>query len=340
MQNPHHLNTNVPSVNTPSVNSLGINSPSVNLLSQPLVDALIADAQALKIAVMQHTTGATMIDAGINIEGSLEAGRRIAEICMGGLGVISLKASTIFKNCPTVINAISATPVLACLGSQYAGWALQYEKFFSLGSGPARAIAQREALFKELNYTDSAEKTVLVLETSSIPPTEIIEKVARDTNIQAENLTFILTPTTSLAGATQIVARVLEVALHKAHTLHFPLQAIISGTGSAPLPPMSADFMTMMGRTNDAILFGGFVQLNVHSSDAEAEKLARELPSNSSKDYGKTFAEVFKFYNMDFYQIDPLLFSPAKVNIINLATGNSFDGGALNEALLNQSFGA
>ena len=90
MQNPHHLNTNVP-----SVNSLGINSPSVNLLSQPLVDALIADAVALKLAVMQHTTGATMIDAGINVEGSLEAGRRIAEICMGGLGAVRLKASTI-----------------------------------------------------------------------------------------------------------------------------------------------------------------------------------------------------------------------------------------------------
>ena len=180
---------------------------------------------------------------------------------------------------------------------------------------------------------------MLVLETPSIPPIEIIEKVARDTNISAQNLTFILTPTTSLAGTAQIVARVLEVALHKAHTLHFPLENIVSGTGSAPMPPVSPDFMTAMGRTNDAILFGGFVQLNVKCSDAEAEKLAFELPSNSSKDYGKTFAEVFKFYNMDFYQIDPLLFSPAMVNINNLTTGNRFVGGKLNEALLNQSFG-
>ncbi len=313
--------------------------PSINKLSQPLLVGLIAQADALNIGVLQHVTGAMIVDAGIEHAGSAEAGRRIAEICMGGLGDVSLKTSTTFKNYPTIIDASSQSPVLACLGSQYAGWALQHEKFFSLGSGPARAIAQREVLFKELNYQDTTEKTVLVLETDKIPPVEVIEKVVRDTQIKAENTTFILTPTTSIAGATQIVARVLEVALHKAHTLHFPLQAIISGNGTAPLPPISTDFMIAMGRTNDAILFGGFVQLNVKCSDTDAEKLARELPSNSSKDYGKTFAEVFKFYNMDFYQIDPMLFSPAKVNITNLTTGNSFVGGELNEVLLNQSFG-
>jgi methenyltetrahydromethanopterin cyclohydrolase len=314
--------------------------PSVNALSQPLVDALINDASTLKINILQHETGATIVDAGILATGSVEAGRRIADICMGGLGRVMLKQSAAFAQHQTIISAYSASPVLACLASQYAGWALQHEKFFSLGSGPARAIAQREDLFKELAYKDSAEKTLLVLETDKIPPTEIIEKVARDTNIKPENLTFILTPTTSLAGTTQIVARVLEVALHKLHTLHFPLEYIVEGVGSAPLPPISKDFLTAIGRSNDAILFGGFVQLNVKCSDAEAEKLARELPSNSSNDYGKPFAEIFKAVNMDFYQIDPLLFSPAMVNITNLETGNSFIGGELNEALLNQSFAA
>ena len=305
--------------------------PSIHRAYKPLLESLIAQASALNIKVSQHVTGATIIDAGIDIAGSAEAGRIIAEICMGGLGEVNFSDASNIK-------VKSKTPVLACLGSQYAGWALQHEKFFSLGSGPARCLAQREELFKELNYKDNAESTVLILETNKIPPVEIIEKVARDTNIKAENLTFILTPTTSIAGATQVVARVLEVALHKAHTLHFPLDAIISGCGCAPFPPVCDDFITMMGRTNDAILFGGFVELQVNCGDAEAEKLARELPSSASKDYGKTFAEVFKFYNMDFYLIDPMLFSPAKVNIINLKTGNSFAAGELNEALLNQSF--
>ena len=93
-----------------------------------------------------------------------------------------------------------------------------------------------------------------------------------------------------------------------------------------------------MGRTNDAILFGGEVTLTVDCTDIEAEKLARELPSSASKDYGRPFADIFKSVNMDFYQIDPLLFSPAKVTVINLNTGNNFMAGALDEALLSKSF--
>ena len=311
---------------------------SINALVQPLVEALINDANALNLKINQHETGAIIVDAGIEQLGSIEAGRRIAEICMGGFGLVAINNTLTFVNYPASIQVESANPVLACLASQYAGWALQHDKFFSLGSGPARAIAQREDIFKELNYQDTAQKTVLVLETDKIPPNEIIKKVARDTNIKPENLTFILTPTTSLAGGAQIVARVLEVALHKAHTLHFPLKNIISGNGSAPLPPVSQDFLTAMGRTNDAILFGGEVTLTVDCTDIEAEKLARELPSSASKDYGRPFADIFKSVNMDFYQIDPLLFSPAKVTVINLNTGNNFMAGALDEALLSKSF--
>lgn len=316
--------------------------PSINGLSGPLVQQLIDKAQALQIGISTHESGAIVVDAGIQHAGSAEAGRLIAEICMGGLGEVKLSDKAVFKGCSSCIKVRSKSPVLACLGSQYAGWALSnesgHEKFFSLGSGPARAIAQREELFKELGYKDSAQNTVLVLETDKIPPAAIIEKVVRDTGITAQNLTFILTPTTSITGVVQIVGRVLEVALHKAHTLHFPLSNIVSGNGEAVLPPVSKDFITAMGRTNDAILFGGFVQLNVKCSDDEAGKLAQELPSSASKDYGKTFAEVFKSYNMDFYQIDPLLFSPAKVTINNLQTGNSFVGGELNELLIKKSF--
>ncbi len=313
---------------------------SINALTQPLVEALIADASSLNLGVLKHATGATIVDAGIESVGGYEAGRRIAEICMGGLGSVKLQQDSPFKNCPLSVQAQSDSPVLSCLGSQYAGWALSHEKFFSLGSGPARAIAQREDLYKELGYVDVAEKTVLVLETEKIPPAEIIEKVARDTNVKTENLTFILTPTKNLAGTTQIVARVLEVALHKVHTLHFPLENIISGFGSAPLPSTSPDFLIGMGRTNDAILFGGAVQLYVKSSDEAAHKLAQDLPSSASKDYGRLFGDIFKAVNMDFYKIDPLLFSPAKVTITNVESGNSFSAGEFNEALINQSFRA
>ncbi|MDP3308253.1 methenyltetrahydromethanopterin cyclohydrolase [Methylotenera sp.] len=320
-----------------SINS-GTNSLSVNQLANLLVEKLIADADTLQLGISTHESGCTIIDAGIQHSGCAEAGRLIAEICMGGLGEVKLQEDKRFAGFDNVIAVTSAQPVLACLASQYAGWALSHEKFFSLGSGPARALAQREELFKELEYKDSATSTCIVLETDKIPPIQVIEKIVRDTQIPAENLTVILTPTTSIAGVVQIVGRVLEVALHKAHTLHFPLANIVSGSGVAVLPPVSQDFMTAMGRTNDAILFGGEVSLQVSCDDAAAAELALNLPSSSSKDYGKTFAQVFKFYNMDFYKIDPMLFSPAKVTITNLQTGKVFDGGQLNADLIALSF--
>ena len=311
---------------------------SVNQLAAPLVRQLLAQAAALQLGVSKHESGCTIVDAGIQHAGSAEAGRLIAEICMGGLGHVTLQADERFAGWKDAVAVTSTSPVLACLASQYAGWALSHEKFFSLGSGPARALAQREDLFKELAYVDSADSTCIVLETDKVPPVQVIEKIVRDTNIPAEQLVVSLTPTSSIAGVVQIVGRVLEVALHKAHTLHFPLENIVSGSGLAVLPPVAQDFMTAMGRTNDAILFGGDVHLQVRGDDAAAAKLAADLPSSASKDYGKTFAEVFKFYEMDFYKIDPMLFSPAKVTVTNLDTGHVFEGGYLNADLINLSF--
>lgn len=311
---------------------------SVNQLSAPLLEKLLQQAETLQLGLSQHESGCTIIDAGIQHAGSAEAGRLITEICMGGLGEAALISDSRFSNYTQAISVKSIQPVLACLACQYAGWALSHEKFFSLGSGPARALAQREDLFKELDYQDAATSTCIVLETDKIPPIQVIEKIVRDTKVAPENLTIILTPTTSIAGTIQIVGRVLEVALHKAHTLHFPLENIVSGMGLAVLPPVASDFMTAMGRTNDAILFGGSIDLHVTGSDEAVAELALNLPSSASSDYGKPFAQVFKSYNMDFYQIDPMLFSPAKVTITNIDTGNVFEGGQLNADLIELSF--
>jgi methenyltetrahydromethanopterin cyclohydrolase len=313
--------------------------PSVNRLTNPLVAYLIAHAQELRVGVEKLSNGTTIVDAGIKHPGGLEAGRLIAEICMGGLGHVSLQTSNTFPRWPWMLSVHSNNPILSCLGSQYAGWSLAHEKFFSLGSGPGRALAGREELYKELGYKDASDAACLVLESDKTPPMEVIEKVARDTGVNAERLTFILTPTRSLAGTVQIVARVLEVAMHKIHTLHFPLDHVVDGMASAPVPPPSPDFLTGMGRTNDAILFGGHAHLFVKGSDEAAAKLAKELPSSASRDYGRPFAEVFKAVNMDFYKIDPMLFSPAAVTVTAIESGNSFVGGKLDAALLDQSFG-
>jgi len=324
-------------------------SASVNKLTQPLVQELIDNADKLRLGVQTLENGCTIIDAGIDVPGGLEAGRIITEICMGGMGTVSISQSAYTDNWPLTINVHSSNPVLSCLGSQYAGWSLAHEKYFALGSGPARAMARKEKegitvpveqLYKELDYQDSADSTALVIENDKIPPVEIIEKIASACGVSTAQLTIIVTPTSSIAGAVQVVGRVLEVAMHKAHELHFPLENIIDGSGSAPVCPPHPDFVKAMGRTNDAILFAGQVHIFVKGSDEDAEKLAKELPSSTSKDYGKPFAEIFKACNYDFFKIDGMLFSPASVIVTAVDSGNSFRAGKLDNDLLDQSFGA
>jgi methenyltetrahydromethanopterin cyclohydrolase len=321
---------------------------SVNKLTQPLVQYMLERADKLRLAVEKMDNGCTIIDAGINVPGGLEAGRIITEICMGGMGKVSLSQSTYTDNWPLTVNVHSCNPVLACMGSQYAGWNLSHDKYHALGSGPARTLATKlrngvvepvEELYKELDYRDSFDTTTLVIENDAIPPVEIVEKVAAACGITPDRLTIIVTPTSSLAGCVQVVGRVLEVAIHKAHALHFPLENILDGNGSAPLCPPHPKFVTAMGRTNDAILFAGQVHLFVKGDDAAAEQLAKELPSSTSKDYGKPFAEIFKSYEYDFFKIDPMLFSPASVIVSAVESGKSFRGGKLDNHLLDLSFG-
>ncbi|BAL27156.1 methenyltetrahydromethanopterin cyclohydrolase [Azoarcus sp. KH32C] len=317
---------------------------SINELAAPLVARLTGRAAEWRLDVQHTETGVTIVDAGIGTRGSVAAGLAIGEICMGGLGRVRLASGSDGDGgWPTWVEVASSQPVLACLASQYAGWSLSAskeegggKKFFSLGSGPARALACREPLFEELGYRDRAGPAVLVLEVDRAPPPVVIDKILRDCGLEPWQLTLVLTPTTSLAGSTQVVARVLEVALHKAHELGFALGDVVDGSARAPLPAPSPDTGIAMGRTNDAILYGGQVHLTVAGDDDAARELANKLPSSTSRDYGRSFADIFRDYDYDFYRIDGALFAPAEVWVSNLASGRTWHAGKLDMGLLRR----
>lgn len=315
---------------------------SVNLRASELVARLIVDAAQLGLVVTKGACGETLIDAGSRSPGSIEAGLRIARICLGDLAKVNLLPSSALARWPWTITVRSSMPVIACLASQYAGWRLTHgegkDAFFALGSGPARALARGEKLFEDLTYADRADRAVMVLESDEAPPKAVVTEVAAACGIDPDRLTFIFMPTQSRAGTVQVVARVLEVALHKAHELGFPLDRIVDGMGAAPLPPPHPDFVRAMGRTNDAIIYAGAVHLFVRGPAEAAKSLADHMPSRASRDYGHPFAEIFKRVGGDFYAIDPMLFSPASVIITAIDTGDSFHTGAIDPALLDASF--
>lgn len=315
---------------------------SVNANAEALVEAMAADAERLRIQVSRGGRGERLVDAGAACLGGIEAGLRLAEICMGGLGRVRLCAKGGGSRWPWSIEVGSSRPKIACLASQYAGWNLSHGEgrgaYHAMGSGPARAMARKEKLFEELGYGDRAATATIVLEADGPPPPEIVDKLARDCGVEASRLNILFAPTRSIAGSVQVVARVLEVALHAAHEAKFPLDRIVDGMGVAPLSPPHPEFVTALGRTNDAIIYGGQVQLFVTGPAEDASALATALPSLSSRDYGEPFAATFKRFKGDFYAIDPKLFSPAEVIVSAIETGQSFHGGAVNWDILDASF--
>ena len=303
-----------------------------------LSDDCIRRAAELRIAVHTLSTGARVVDAGVNVPGGFGAGLALARLCMGGVGHIEFTSLTIGGEAFPGVSVWTDHPAESCMASQYAGWAINPEGFFAMGSGPLRAKARVEReLFGRLGYAEAATRGVLVLEGRTLPTDAVATWVAGKAGVAPDALTFAVAPTASLAGGVQIVARVLETGLHKMETLGFDVTRVESAMGTAPLPTTARSDTRAIGRTNDCILYGGQARYTVRAEDAELDALANRLPASSSADYGTPFYDIFKRYNNDFYKIDPMLFSPAEVWLTSATSGRTFHAGRLNPDVLRTS---
>jgi methenyltetrahydromethanopterin cyclohydrolase len=227
------------------------------------------------------------------------------------------------------------------LGSQFAGWRIKEGESIAIGSGPARALALKpKEIYEEISYQDTSDKAVLTLESNSLPSDMLIEKVIKACNIKPENLVVVVAPTASIAGLTQVAGRVVEVGIHKLRTLGLNPKIIRYACGYAPIPPLGTDFEVAMARTNDAILYGGTVYCTVDFDDEGAlKKIVNQAPSETSKDYGKPFLQIFREADRDFYKIDHSLFAPAVLFVNNAKTGRIFQAGEINPEVLKEAMG-
>jgi methenyltetrahydromethanopterin cyclohydrolase len=313
-------------------------SLSMNERAGALVDALAADAEALGLEVSTLGSRARVVDCGARARGGLEAGLGFAAACMGGLGRIDPVPVPVGQRTWPGVGVAVDQPAAACLAAQYAGWKLEHEKFFAMASGPGRALARAEDLFEELAWQEHADRVVLCLETGQDPPREIVDKVAQRCGVEASAVTFLIAPTASICGSVQISARVVETALHKLHELGVDPARVLAGWGCCPLAPVAADDPAAIGRTNDAVLYGGTVHLWIEASDKEAADLAQRLPSSASEAFGTPFGELLAAANWNFYDIDPMLFSPAAVTLTSAESGRAHHGGGLAPDVLERSF--
>jgi methenyltetrahydromethanopterin cyclohydrolase len=310
----------------------------MNERATELANAMVEESALLRVQSLILRSGTRVIDAGIGTSGGYRAGIAISEICMGGLSHISCTAVQVGARSWPGVLVSTDHPAVSCMASQYAGWAVSVDKFFAMGSGPLRAHARVEkGLFDKLGYEEQATHGVLVLEGRVLADDAVAAWVAEKARLEPAQLTFVIAPTASLAGGVQISARILETGLHKMETLGFDVRRVVSGYGTAPIPPVAKNDLKAIGRTNDCILYGGQAHYTIRAGDDELAELASKVPATASRDYGTPFSEIFQRYEGDFYKIDPLLFSPAEVWLTSTETGRTFHAGHLNPEILEAS---
>jgi methenyltetrahydromethanopterin cyclohydrolase len=303
-----------------------------------LADQMATNPAAYRVAVATASSGARFIDCGISMEGGLQAGLMLARILLADLAEVTLLPGDVAGFPCLQVQVVTDSPVQACLASQYAGWQVGAGQNSLMGSGPMRAHYGKEKLFDDIGFREQAPVAVGALETKMPPDRSVTNWIVEHLKLPGNKLTLLLAPTGSQAGNVQVVARSLETALHKLHALKFDLKQIVSGCGVAPLPPVAKDELQAIGRTNDAILYGARVILWVRADDDQLAKIGPQIPACASKDYGAPFAEVLTNVKMDFYKIDPLLFSPAMIVFHNLKTGKTHGFGKMAPEVLLRSF--
>lgn len=316
---------------------------SLNDGAYKIAQRMATEAEILNIAVEKISCGATVIDAGVNVMGSYGAGRLFSEACLGGLGMVDFCSLEYSDFTLPGVSITAGHPVRACMAAQYAGWFVDMKKknqkkYQAIGSGPARALYGKEELLKNLGLEDESEHAVLALETNKLPDDEVASWIAAKCGVSPELLILLVAPTASLVGSIQIAARVVETGLHKMVETGFDITTIVAGFGVCPIAPIASDDLRAIGRTNDAVLYGGKAWYTANADSGTIEAIIGNLPSSSSRDYGTPFYELFHRYDCDFYKIDPLLFSPAQIFINELTNGNTFQAGRVNPEMLKKMF--
>ena len=299
-----------------------------------LVDEAIDFAAELNVVPRELDSGATVLDFGVEADGGIEAGLLLSEIQTAGLATIQTRMDRVADAPIPYVELTTDHPAIATLCSQKAGWELATTDFEGLGSGPARALVAEEREYGAVGYYDEFDLAVLTVESDTIPTDATAREVANRAEVPESAVYLPTYATASPAGSVTTAARAAELAVFRLFELGYDPTAIRTASGSAPVAPVADDEATAMGRTNDALAYGGEVHLTV---DREFDRFD-ELPSTAADRHGEPFAEVFADAEYDFYELDESVFAPARVTV-DVIGGPTNVLGERREDLVAESFG-
>jgi len=273
-----------------------------------------------KVVDVTESGNAKVLDMGVNNDLDRDVGIKVAEVTMGSLGKVELEPDRIHVTIPE-------KPAIACLSCQLAGWAIPIGGKNKLASGPARIPAKKPSdVIDKIGYHEESDKAAIAIETSVLPDENTCNYILEKTG--AKDLIIAAFRENSNVGLINIMARVVEMAVFRLNNLGYDTTQIISAEGTAPIPLLDDKIMFT---SNDAIIYGGSVQIKVSDWDPE---LTEKSVSQASKFYGRSFEEIFNEAGGDFYKMDPDIFAPAKLSIS--FEGNDYSVGCINREIVNK----
>ena len=216
---------------------------SVNRQAVQIVEEMIAQAEPLGIAVTFLPCGARVVDLGHNAPGGLLAGKYAAEASLGGMGRVNFLPLDFGDFWLPGVSIEVDQAEIGCMAAQYAGWGIQRGDYFAIGSGPARAQAAVEPLFKQklIDYTDHAEAVVILLEGRTLPNDDVGTFIARKCHVPPDKVTMLMVPAASWAGSIVLCARAVATGMHKMFKLGFDVRKVLHGYGVCPVAPVVPD---------------------------------------------------------------------------------------------------
>jgi methenyltetrahydromethanopterin cyclohydrolase len=312
----------------------------INELGFEVFEEMLDFEDELRLDVVELDNGTVVIDAGVKAEGGLGAGLYLSRLCMADLADIQFTPADINGVLVPGIQVATDHPAVSCMASQCAMWQIKADKYFAMGSGPARVLARKtKELYEKIGFEEFSDVGVLVLESNRLPDSNVSASIAEKCGIDPADLRLAVAPTNSVAGMTQVSARVVETGLHKLFTMGFDINTIKSGWGSAPIAPIVGDATMCMGDSNDSIIYGGDTYYTIeYENIEELQQFLKGMPSNASRDYGAPFYKTFKAAGFDFFKVDHNVFAPAKVVVNELNSKRSFVCGKVNPEVLVESF--
>ena len=304
-----------------------------------LVASLLRDAPVLDITSHRGPSGAAIVDCGVDVRGSWEAGRRIAVVSHAGMMNATLGVSDVARLSLPEFVGDSWRPYLSTYGLQVSFALSEVDPAIRI-SGPVRA-----AIDDGLRTTSSAVEGaasrdtnpwgVAVVESDRLPDEAVVAAIGRRAGLRPDELTLLVVPSRSLAGVTQIAGRLNECVLFTLdQSLGLDPKSVLGILGAVPIAPCGAGAFATQ---DDMIHYAGRVTMVVDApSSWNLQAVADGLVFRSSPAYGRLFSELLAEAGGVFEAIPGLndLNKVAQIAVVDRRTAKMATAGAVDGAIL------